>query len=404
MRAVMMMCALCVATATARPEQTMSDGDAAFATALHAQLRAQKGNLFYSPASVRVALAMAMAGARGTTQAELARALSLPSGPEAARIVGAQLADWDKLAPKEQAPEAELVVLRVVNRVWAQPGRKLLDAFVRTLGDLYRAPLGTVDFRQDSEGARRTINEWVAKATEQRIPALVGPGQLASDTKLMVTNAVYFKGRWLSPFRPQLTSEGPFSVGGGRTVTVPLMHKLNYEWITRVDGAFVLERRYAGDRIAMDIILPNRKDGLGAIEDAYVKGALLGALKDFSYALVRLTLPKFKLSSAIELLPALERLGVVHATKRGEADFSGIDGARDFYLGGVIHQAVVGVDEATTEAAAATVDRLPPTLALNAEPAGPIVFNADHPFFFVIRDTQAGVVLFAGRVVDPTAR
>ena len=398
MRALIITCALVVTTATARAERTMSEGDAAFAAALHGQLRAQKGNLFYSPVSVRVALAMALAGARGKTQSELARALSLPGGPEGARVVGAQLAEWAALATA--TTQAGAFRLRVVNRVWTQRGSTLLEDFGRTLVERYRAPLGTVDFAGDAEGARRSINQWVADATEGKIPALVGPGQPPRDTKMMLTNAVYFKARWSTPFSSRLTSTDAFFVGRDQTVTVPFMHGEERETIARVSGALVLERPYFGGRFVMDIVLPTAKDGLGAIEDAYVKGALAAWLKALADAEVDVTLPKLELSSALSLLPALQRLGVVHATNRDDADFSGIDGARDFYIGAVMHQAMVDVDEEYTEAAAATYVGMAPTAAMPGPP--PIVFRADHPFLFVIRDTTAGVVLFAGRVVNPS--
>jgi serpin B len=402
MRALTMMCALFAATATARAERTMSDGDAAFAAALHGQLRSQNGNLFYSPVSLRVALAMAMAGARGTTLAELARALSLPGGPEGARIVGAQLADWDKMARANEAPSPDRFTLRVVGRLWAQRGSKILDDFARTMRELYRAPLGIVDFARNGGAARASINDWVANATEQKIPALIA-SPLARDTKLVLVDAVYFKSPWQTPFESRLTWPQAFFVRPDQTVTAPLMHRLGNERIARVSGALVLERPYAGGRVVMDVILPTAKDGLGAIEDAYVQGALPGWLETLAVAEVNLTLPKLELSSALSLGPALQRLGIVHAMTCGDADFSGMDGEKDFCVGAVVQQAMIEVGEVETEAAAATgITVTAPLMALQPPPP-PIVFRADHPFLFLIRDTDAGVVLFAGRVVDPTA-
>ncbi|HEX9104594.1 MAG TPA: serpin family protein, partial [Polyangia bacterium] len=242
MRTPLMACALLLlTTASARSETKMGDGDAAFAAALHGKLRARAGNLFYSPTSVRIALAMAAAGARGATATQMLQALSLPAGDAAHAALGKQLAAWAALAnpPLPSTPatdaqmqkwqEAELeqkrIVLRVVNRLWAQAGHTFREEYLKILRDDYRAPLGTVDFRHDA--ARVAINKWVAEATEQKIKELL-KSAIPADTKLVITNAVYFKAHWTEEFGASATKDEPFFAAGGRQPKVPLMQRTGY--------------------------------------------------------------------------------------------------------------------------------------------------------------------------------
>lgn len=393
----------------------MSDGDAAFAAALHGKLRAQAGNLFYSPASVRMALAMAAAGARGATATEMLHGLSLPAGDAAHAALGKQLASWAALAnpplPSTPATDPEMqkwqeeelehkrVVLRVANRLWAQAGHAFRDAFLKILRDDYRAPLGTVDFRHDA--ARVAINKWVAEATEQKIKELLKT-PIPSDTKLVITNAVYFKAHWSDEFSASLTKEEPFFAAGGRQVKVPLMQRTGYVQLARLDGAMMAELPYGDGRLVMDVVLPGTRDGLARVEEAYAGGALASWVAKLSSARVELHLPRFRTSSSFELADALAKLGMARAFRYPDADFSGIDGTHELYIGRVVHEAFVDVDEHGTEAAAATAVMMRAGAAMPTDK--PVVFRADHPFLFFIRDTQTGVVLFAGRLADPGAK
>jgi len=400
---------------SAAAEGKMGDGDAAFAAALHGKLRTRAGNLFYSPASVRIALAMAAAGARGETATEMLHALSLPPGEAAHAAIGRQLAAWAALAtpplPSTPATDAQMqkwqeeelehkrIVLRVVNRLWAQAGHKFREEFLKILRDDYRAPLGTVDFHHDA--ARVAINKWVAEATQQKIKELIA-NPIPSDTKLVITNAVYFKAHWTDEFSEAATQKQPFFVGGGKEVTAPLMRRVGFLSLARVDGAMMAELPYGDGHLVMDVVLPDARDGLGKLEEAYAKGAFakwVGALKS---ARVELLLPRFRTSSEFELAPPLAALGMARAFRYPDADFSGIDGTHELFIGSVIHQAFVDVDEHGTEAAAATAVMMRAGSAPPSEK--PVVFRADHPFLFFIRDTTSNVVLFAGRLADPSAK
>lgn len=393
----------------------MSDQEAAFAAALHAKLRAQAGNLFYSPASVRIAMAMAAAGARGATATELHHGLSLPPGDAANTALGDELASWAALAtppqPSTRAADPQLqkwqqqelehkrVVLRVVNRLWAQAGHQFRQEFLQILRDDYRAPLGTVDFRHDA--ARVAINQWVSDATEHKIKELL-KNAIAPDTKLVITNAVYFKAHWTDEFNASLTKDEPFFAAGGKQPKVPLMRRTGYLHLARLDGAMMAELPYGEGRLVMDIVLPDARDGLARVEDAYAKGAFATWAARLAPARVELVMPRFRTSSSFELAEALGGMGMARAFKYPDADFSGIDGTHDLFIGRVVHQAFVDVDEHGTEAAAATAIEMRAGAAMPTEP--PVVFRADHPFLFFIRDTKTGTVLFAGRLADPSAR
>jgi serpin B len=382
--------------------QTHDPGDDRFAAALHGQLRKQPGNLFYSPTSVRMALAMAYAGARGDTATEMQKTLALPA--DAPKLFSSLLAEWDKLAhPQSTIPEdveQRRIVLRVANRLWAQSGHKLQAEFLKILKDDYHAPLGELDFKKNAEKARVTINEWVAGATEQKIKELITKGLLTSDTKLVLTNAIYFKAHWEETFEPSATQEAPF-FAPGKEVKAKLMHRLGRYSYAKLDGATLLELPY-GDvgRLAMDVVLPDAKDGLGKVEEAYAKGGLASWTKTFSHGRVDLFLPKFKTRSSFQLGETLGAMGMPQAFKYPGADFSGIDGTHELFIGTVVHQAFVDVDEKGTEAAAATAVMMRAGAAPQMDK--PIVFRADHPFLFFIRDLSTGAVLFAGRLADPS--
>jgi serpin B len=417
MRTTLAACTLLVLTATgARSETTkMGEGDASFAAALHGQLRGKAGNLFYSPASVRIAMATAAAGARGETAAQMHKALSLPAGEAAHAAMGKALADWAAMAtpplPATAARDAEMqkwqeqelehkrIVLRVVNRLWAQAGHKFREDFLSILRNQYRAPLGTVDFKKDA--ARVAINKWVAEATEQKIKELL-QHPIPGDTKLVITNAVYFKAHWAEEFTVSMTQQQPFFVAGGKPTQVPLMRRVDHMMLARSDGAMMVELPYGEGRLVMDVVLPSARDGLGAVEEAYAKGGLKKWIGARSSARVDVMLPRFRTSSSFELSDALPALGMPLAFKFPGADFSGIDDTHELFIGSVIHQAFVDVDEHGTEAAAATAVMMRAGAAPPSEK--PVVFRADHPFLFFIRDTKSDAILFAGRLADPSLK
>ena len=248
----------------------------------------------------------------------------------------------------------------------------------------------------DPEAARRTINRWVEERTEDRIQNLLRQGDLSALTLLVLVNAIAFKGNWASQFDPALTRDAPFWVDAGEAVTVPMMAQTRrFRW-ARGRELQVLEMPYEGDDLSMIVLLPARRDGLAQLEAALTMENLEGWTSQLREATVLVQLPRFRLDYRFEACGALRALGITNAFSWSKANFRGMVGQdRGFCIDLVMHQAFVQVDEAGTEAAAATV-----TLSRSAPPA----FRADHPFLFLIRENVSGSILFMGRVMDPVGQ
>ncbi len=372
-------------------------GNTAFAFDLYQALRAEEGNLFYSPYSISLALAMTYAGAKGKTEQQMAEALHF-------RL------DQDRLHPAFHRLDLELASrgegaqgkdgqgfrLNVVNALWGQEGYEFLSAFLKILAANYGSGLKPLDFVSDPEAARITINDWAADETEGRIKDLIPPGVIDTLTRLVLTNAIYFNAAWALPFDPKTTEEGPFYLLDGSEVTVPMMR--NTESFTYAEGQGVqaVELLYDGGEISMVILLPE-KGKFEAFESTLDAGQVEAILEKLRRSQVALTLPRFEFESAFSLKETLAGLGMPEAFT-SDADFSGMTGNRDLYISEVVHKAFVSVDEAGTEAAAATAV----VIGLTSVQAEPIQFTVDRPFLFLIRDLQTGTILFFGRVVDPS--
>ena len=370
----------------------------AFAVALYGELAGGSGNLFFSPASLQFALGMLAAGARGATAAELAAVCRWPSD---LRAIHPGLHDLQQaLAPRDP----EHVTWSSANRLWGQAGYRLLPEYRALVAQWYAGGYQAVDFRADSEAARRTINAWVADRTNDRIRDLLPAGTVDGDTRLVLTNAVYFLADWDHPFVPRHTRDDPFHLAGGGTVTVPLMQTIErypYTAIGMLDRRVqLLELPYGGGDYAMDVLLPATADGLPALEQQLTPQRLAEWLASLRTRRVHCYLPKFSMQRRFFLHDTLAAMGMQTAFS-GRADFSGITGRPDLSVSDVIHQAFLKVDETGTEAAAATGITLKATSVRPVEK--PVEFRADHPFLLLIRHRPTGAILFMGRVMDPTA-
>ena len=393
--------------------QTAAKGDGAFAARLYARLDHQEGNLFFSPASIRMALAMTYAGARGETAREMASALSLEGDPAAVdKAMAATLqayaqADAVSVPPdapdwRRQEAETKRQTLHVVNRLWGQTGRMFLPEYKAELSTYYGAPLVPLDFQHDAESSRHTINEFIDQQTEHKIVDLLPPGSVASATRLVLTNAVYFKASWEEPFSEAGTQDGDFFAPGG-TVRVKLMHEQHGLRWGETPDAQVLELPYASGKSTMVVVLPKDREGLGKLEATLSDSSLAAWTSALQPATVNVTVPRFKTTSSFDLVATLREMGVSHAFDCNAADFTGIDGTRELCISAVVHKAYVAVDEKGTEAAAATGVAMK-VGAVMPEPQQIKDFRADHPFLFFVRDIKTGSALFMGRVVDPTPR
>jgi serpin B len=371
----------------------VTEGNNVFAAALYGRLRHQNGNLFFSPESISTALAMAYAGARGSTASEMAKTLHFTLPPDKLHpAMGALLRDLNATHEGYQ--------LSVANALWAQQGYTFLDDFLSLLKTDYAAGLNQVNFKGATEEARLTINQWVEQKTQDKIKDLLQPGALRSDTRLVLTNAIYFKGDWETQFDKAQTKDEDFHLSPAQTATAPLMHRegrFNY-----FDGGTfqVLEIPYKSKELSMIVFLPKEAGGLSALEPSLTGSNLqqwLGKLASVPKVIV--TIPKFKMTQQFELGSTLSAMGMPQAFS-GSADFSGMTGHRDFSISEVIHKAYVDVNEEGTEAAAATAVTMR-ALAMRAPEGPPPVFRADHPFVFMIRDNRSASILFMGRVADP---
>lgn len=363
------------------------------------------GNFVVAPASVWTALAMTEMGAGKETDAELRKALHIEPMKDGGGISPLH-GIWGKVLGTWNAP-SDAYVVRAVNRLFGEKSYRFEPAYLAHMTSEYRALMERVDFRADAAAATKTINDWVGEKTEGRIPKLIPDGVLDDQTRLVLTNAIYFLGKWSSPFEKSRTSDGAFA-GVTKQTTVPTMHKIEHLNYADVDGVQVIDLPYQGDAFAMTVILPKSKTGLDAVSkglDAATYAKWLAAMK---FERVDLAMPKVDLNPAesLALKPVLEALGIHTAFDRINADFTGI--AKPpvpedrLFISEVFHKAVVRIDEEGTEAAAATAVIMARAGA-GLDPNKPIAFKADHPFLFTLRDTRTGVVLFVGRVMDVEA-
>jgi serpin B len=378
------------------PDQTeLVQGNNAFAVELYGQLGRQTGNLFLSPASISTALGMTYAGAAGNTAAEMQKALHFTLPPDRLHAaMGTLLKGLNAPHPGYQ--------LRVADALWAQEGEQFLPAYVALTNANYAAGFHPVNFAKVPEKVRVTINQWIEKQTEDKIKDLLQPGVVTADTRLILTNAIYFKATWESQFEKAQSLEGDFHLSSAQTVRATLMHREGrYSYFN--GGTFqALEIPYKGAELSVLVFLPNDPGGLPAFEQSLDPSKLkqwLGQLH--SEPKVILTLPKFKMTREFELGNALNALGMKQAFEPNVADFSAMNGKRDLWISAAIHKAYIDVDEQGTEAAAATATVMK-SLAMPTQRPEPIVFRADHPFFFLIRDNRSGGILFMGRLADPT--
>jgi len=367
-----------------------AEGNNRFALDLFQAIREKEdGNLFVSPFSISTAFAMVYAGARGETQAQMADVFHFTMDQERMHpAFGALLRSLDTGASFDGYR------LNIANRLWGDDGFALLPAYVDLTREHYGADLRQLDFGQP-EAARGTINDWVAEKTEGKIENLIPPGMINAYTKLVLTNAIYFKGRWLSRFDSDLTQDRPFRLDATNTVSVPTMTQDGKFLLGGADGVQVLDLPYETEDLSMIFLLPTAVDGLGALEDRLTLENLRDWMDSVHETEADLFIPRFQVESKVTLKSVLADMGMPLAFSES-ADFSGIDGKRDLLIQDAVHKGYVLVNEEGTEAAAATAVGVGTTSV-------PPAFRADHPFLILIWDRVTESILFLGRVADPSA-
>ena len=379
---------------------TLVDGNSEFAFDLYRALSAEDGNLFYSPHSISLALAMTYAGARGETERQMAEALrfGLPQTDLHAAFNALDL----ELAAR--GADDDGFRLRIASAVWGQRGYEFLDDFLDHLAQHYGAGVMAADFQGAPEASREAINDWVAERTADRVRDLIPPELIHPLTRMVLANAVYFHAAWAIPFSESGTAPGAFQLLDGGSVDVPMMRIDDEFTYASGDGYQAVDLPYEGYELSMTILAPDR-GRFAEFEQALDAELLIRVIADLHPRTVDLSMPRFEFESQFRLAGTLKALGMGDAFDPSRSDFSGIDGrscaAGDqpcLYVEDVVHQAFVSVDEAGTEAAAATA------VLMRIESAGPppVTVAIDRPFIFLIRDRATGAILFLGRVLDPS--
>jgi serpin B len=365
-----------------------------FDFATYGALKTEKGNLFFSGPSMREALGIAYLGARGSTASEMSKALHLDTdASKSADDAKTEIADFN--AAKGTASFA------IANRLWVDKSYQPKTAFTQLATKGYGASLDPLDFKNAPDPSRITINDWVAKQTNEKIRDLLPSGSIKPRARMVITNAIYFKGNWEHAFDGGATKDADFFVDGTSATKAPMMHQTSNCGMANVDGATMLEMKYEKSDLAMDVLLPDSKTGLGAIEDKVVASGIGGWTTALHSSKVAVSFPKFTITWTKSMKETLTRMGMPTAFDDSHADFTGIaDQAATegpLVISDVFHKAFVAVDEKGTEASAATgvVVATPSAVMMTSSVV------ADHPFLFVIRDTKHNRVLFTGRVTNP---
>ena len=373
-------------------------GNAKFAFDLYGKLRRDpnateprgkpNGNLFFSPYSLSTALSMTYAGARGNTEKQMATTLhfTLPNQ----RLHPAFGFLQKQLIQEEKSRGYQLFL---ANALWGQKGEPILKEFLDLNKDYYDAGLTLLDFVNETEKSRQIINQWVEEKTKEKIKELIPQGGVDPATVLVLTNAIYFKGVWMIKFEKKDTELADFAISAEKKVQVDMMHlKEDFKYYED-EKMQVLELPYKSDELSMLVLLPQEIAGIKKVEDTLTVENLNVLLSKMQAEKVDVYLPKFKIVwGTFSLNEALIALGMRDAF--GNADFSGINGRGGIWISDVFHKAFIEVNEEGTEAAAATA-----VVMRKAELS--VVFHADHPFIFIIKDNRTGSILFMGRVMNP---
>jgi len=372
------------------------DANNKFAIDLYSKYKTNEGNVFFSPYSISTALAMTYEGARGQTAEEMQKVFYFPEDSNTMRNGYANLyAEINKPDKKYK--------LSVANALWAENDFQFLDEYFNVVDQYYNGKVTNLDFKRDPEGSRVTINNWVEDKTNDKIKDLIPSGVINSMTRLVLTNAVYFKGEWVKQFNKDDTIERDFTTDSNNIVKAFMMQRTDDESIYNYGEnniLQILEMPYSGDDLSMLIILP-KDNNLEDVEKSFTTDELSDWKDELKEQRVNVFLPRFKFETKYFMAEDLAEMGM--PTAFGNADFSGMTGKMDLAISQVIHQAFVEVNEEGTEAAAATAVIMKET---SAGPGGPTipVFNANHPFIFIIQQKDTGNILFMGRVSNPTTQ
>ncbi len=348
----------------------------------------EEGNIFFSPYSIFTALSMAYEGSRENTATEMKNVLNILQNDSP--TLGSFGRIYNLLNQNQDG-----YTIITANAFWAHQNYEFLKEYLGLLENFYMAEAYELDFSKNVEAAE-IINNWIEEQTHDKIKDMIQPDMLSDLTKLVLTNAIYFKGLWDSPFDPKMTYETDFELLSGGTVKINMMSdpKDSFFNYTETDNLQILEMDYYGNDLSMFVILP--KENNITIAESSMNFENLSNWKNDLYEMdINVEIPKFKFETKYSLNSLLKEMGIIDAFSSGIADFSGMDGTKNLFISRALHQAFVEVNEEGTEAAAATAI----IMELTAIPNN---FRADHPFVFFIQHKETGAIIFIGRVIDPS--
>ena len=376
------------------PDSSTVKNNNIFALELFNKLAYGKENVFFSPYSISTAIAMTYAGAKGNTKKEIGKVLHFDSNQN---NLNKKLSVLLKYMNSLNSPGSFSIYS--ANSLWAQSGYFFNKTYISNIKKYYFAAIQTLDFKKDAENSRKIINKWVEEKTFNKISELIKPDILNNLTRLVLVNAIYFYGSWEKQFDETLTKQMEFYIEKDKVVKANFMFSNDKYCYLENDKAQIIDIPYDGKKASMWIMLPKNPDNLNSLINLFKGDNYLKISNKMAIQKVKLLLPKFSITSEFELNETLKKMGIYDAFSLN-ADFSGMTGKKDLMIDKVIHKAFIDVSEKGTEAAAATAV----VIREKSAPAKEIVFKADHPFFFLIKENKTGQILFAGKVYNPMSK
>ncbi len=380
--------------------KSVAEGNNQFSINLYQTLAAAEKerdkNIFFSPFSLSEAFAMTITGAKGETAKEIQETLHFPSNDKKLH------SSFTTLNKELLSRTQEGLHLNLANAIWLQEGMEFKEKTKQLIKEYYQSAFHLANFRDIHliEHIRQEINSWVSKKTENKIQELIEKNILDATTRMVLVNAIYFKGKWAHPFKKSATFDEKFYINDTKSVKVPIMHQRQRFNYYENRSLQVLELPYVGKSLSMIIFLPRKGVPIHALDKALSTKHVDGVLEQMTPTRVAVSLPRFQFKTKYYLKKFLKRMGMVVPFSNA-ADFSGFTTKMGLKIAKVIHGASITVDEEGSEAAAATAIIMK-SKGIHKAPRY-IEFKADHPFMFMIRDKKSGVILFMGRVINPTS-
>ncbi len=376
---------------------SLSQANNQFAFKLYSQIKKNDQNILFSPYSIMDAFGMVYEGSQGDTANQIANVFQFTTNDQKRR--DEFLSFQNNLVATDN-----LYTLRSANSLWVEKTYSVLDSYLEVIEKYYGGDAQNIDFKNNPQISRQTINQWVSNQTNNKIKDLFGEKSITEDTKLVLANAIYFKGEWINKFYPNNTHNDTFTLANGNTIDTKMMSikndETNFDYYED-DNLQVLKMPYVGNKLSMVLLLP-KSNNLSSLEQSLTDTSLNQWQQGLTNQAVNVYLPKFTFNDKYDLVDTLKQMGITDSFDARKANFSGISQKNDLFINAVEHQVYIGVNELGTEAAAATGIGMSATSVSMVSPKAVPVFRADHPFMFLIQDDTTKTILFMGSVNNPT--